>query len=40
MEEIPEWFAGARLNYAENLLQCDGDKVALYTAGKKLEIML
>lgn len=36
MEEIPEWFTGARLNYAENLLQFDGDKVALYTAGNKV----
>ena len=34
METIPEWFRGARLNFAENLLQYDDDKVALYTAGK------
>ena len=34
METIPEWFHGARLNFAENLLHYDDDKVALYTAGK------
>ena len=34
METIPEWFHGARLNFAENLLQYDDDKVALYTAGE------
>ena len=34
METIPEWFPGARLNFAENLLRYDDDKVALYTAGK------
>ena len=34
MEIIPEWFHGARLNFAENLLRYDDDKVALYTAGK------
>ena len=34
METIPEWFRGARLNFAENLLRYDDDKVALYTAGK------
>jgi len=31
MNEIPEWFPGARLNYAENLLRYpDDSKVALY----------
>lgn len=35
MEDIPEWFRGARLNFAENLLRYDDDKVALYTTGKK-----
>ncbi|KAI4820424.1 hypothetical protein KUCAC02_028402, partial [Chaenocephalus aceratus] len=30
---VPEWFKGARLNYAENLLKhADQDKVALYAA--------
>lgn len=33
MEDIPEWFRGARLNFAENLLHFDDDEVALYTAG-------
>ena len=35
MEDIPEWFCGARLNFAENLLRYDDDKVALYTTGIK-----
>ncbi|XP_064424037.1 acetoacetyl-CoA synthetase [Latimeria chalumnae] len=31
--DIPEWFKGSRLNYAENLLKHkDNDKVALYAA--------
>ncbi|XP_012518993.1 PREDICTED: acetoacetyl-CoA synthetase [Propithecus coquereli] len=31
--DVPEWFKGSRLNYAENLLQHkDNDKVALYVA--------
>ncbi|KXJ28939.1 acetoacetyl-CoA synthetase [Exaiptasia diaphana] len=34
IDEIPEWFPGARLNYAENLLRYEGNKVALYTAGE------
>ncbi|XP_067650701.1 acetoacetyl-CoA synthetase-like [Haliotis asinina] len=32
--EIPEWFHGARLNYAENLLQYNDDRVAIYAAGE------
>ena len=32
--EIPEWFRGCRLNYAENLLRFDGDKIALITCGE------
>lgn len=38
METIPEWFHGARLNFAENLLRYDDDKVALYTAGEGQEV--
>lgn len=35
ISDIPEWFKGARLNYAENLLKHgDLDKVALYAASK------
>lgn len=35
ISDIPEWFKGARLNYAENLLKhSDQDKVALYAASK------
>ncbi|KAM9822957.1 acetoacetyl-CoA synthetase [Syngnathus typhle] len=33
ISDVPEWFSGARLNYAENLLKhADEDKVALYAA--------
>ena len=32
--DIPEWFSGCRLNYAENLLKCEEDKVALITYGE------
>ncbi|XP_015754896.1 PREDICTED: acetoacetyl-CoA synthetase-like [Acropora digitifera] len=38
MEDIPEWFRGARLNFAENLLHFDDDEVALYTAGEGQEV--
>lgn len=35
ISDAPEWFKGARLNYAENLLKhADQDKVALYAASK------
>lgn len=35
--EIPEWFHGCQLNYAENVLKCpQQDKVALITYGKLL----
>lgn len=33
MQDIPEWFIGCRLNYAENLLQGNDDDIALYIAG-------
>jgi acetoacetyl-CoA synthetase len=29
MKEVPEWFPGARLNYAENILRHDGDAIAV-----------
>ncbi|XP_078410229.1 acetoacetyl-CoA synthetase [Cetorhinus maximus] len=33
--DVPEWFKGSRLNYAENLLKHkDDDKVALYSASE------
>ncbi|XP_031161209.1 acetoacetyl-CoA synthetase [Sander lucioperca] len=33
ISDVPQWFKGARLNYAENLLKhADQDKVALYAA--------
>ncbi|XP_004709676.1 acetoacetyl-CoA synthetase [Echinops telfairi] len=33
ISDVPEWFRGSRLNYAENLLQHkDNDRVALYVA--------
>ncbi|CAL1706757.1 unnamed protein product [Somion occarium] len=28
IREVPEWFSGARLNYAENMLRSDGDSIA------------
>ncbi|XP_039258965.2 acetoacetyl-CoA synthetase-like [Styela clava] len=31
----PEWFAGARLNYAENLLKFNDDKIAVYSTGEQ-----
>ena len=31
--EIPEWFHGSRLNFAENLLKYNDDRVAIYAAG-------
>ena len=34
MDEIPEWFQGSRLNFAENLLQHRDDRVAIYAASK------
>ncbi len=35
ISDVPEWFKGSRLNYAENLLKHkDQDKVALYAASK------
>lgn len=38
ISDVPEWFRGARLNYAENLLKHkDQDKVALYAATEKNE---
>lgn len=40
ISDVPEWFKGARLNYAENLLKHpDQDKVALYAASKYLHFM-
>ncbi|XP_025031934.1 acetoacetyl-CoA synthetase, partial [Python bivittatus] len=31
--DVPEWFKGSRLNYAENLLKHEeNDKIALYAA--------
>lgn len=38
ISDVPEWFKGARLNYAENLLKhADQDKVALYAASKYMD---
>lgn len=35
ISDVPEWFKGAQLNYAENLLKhADQDKVALYAASE------
>ncbi|RGB37402.1 hypothetical protein C1646_694829 [Rhizophagus diaphanus] len=36
MDQIPAWFLGAKLNFAENLLWCrDKNKVALISTGEK-----
>ena len=32
--DIPEWFHGARLNFAENLLRYRDDRTAIYSTGK------
>jgi acetoacetyl-CoA synthetase len=37
-EEVPEWFPGARLNYAENLLYRNDDGIAC-TAGNELGVV-
>lgn len=38
ISDVPEWFKGARLNYAENLLKhADLDKVALYAASEYMK---
>ncbi|KAK7934369.1 hypothetical protein WMY93_005265 [Mugilogobius chulae] len=38
ISDVPQWFRGARLNYAENLLKyADQDKVALYAATEKMK---
>lgn len=31
--EIPKWFIGSKLNYAENLLRYDDNRIALITTG-------
>ncbi|KAJ8379859.1 hypothetical protein SKAU_G00006370 [Synaphobranchus kaupii] len=38
VSDVPEWFKGSRLNYAENLLKhTDQDKVALYAVAEARE---
>jgi acetoacetyl-CoA synthetase len=38
MDDIPEWFNGARLNWAENSLWCrSSDKVAMIATGEQLK---
>ena len=32
--DVPEWFKGARINYAENLLKYDDDHVAIIATGE------
>ena len=40
VDNLPfKWFEGALLNYAENLLRHDDDKVAVYSFGKHKAIM-
>jgi acetoacetyl-CoA synthetase len=41
MDQIPSWFLGAKLNFAENLLWCrDKNKVALISTGIMNEFIL
>ena len=36
IDEIPEWFKGARMNYAENLLRYpDNNKIAFYFTSER-----
>lgn len=35
--DVPEWFTGSRLNYAEHLLDHPADKVALIGTGENLK---
>ena len=37
INEIPKWFEGARLNYAENLMQRDDDGIAIIGTGEKCD---
>ncbi|XP_002738477.1 acetoacetyl-CoA synthetase-like [Saccoglossus kowalevskii] len=37
ISDIPEWFAGSQLNYAENMLRYDDNKVAIYAAAEGKE---
>ncbi|XP_076046524.1 acetoacetyl-CoA synthetase-like [Oratosquilla oratoria] len=32
--EVPKWFSGARLNFAENLLRYRDDRIAIYSTGE------
>ena len=37
--EIPEWFSGSRLNYAENLLRYKDNKMAIIECGESLGVI-
>ncbi|TPX36707.1 hypothetical protein SmJEL517_g01203 [Synchytrium microbalum] len=36
MDQVPEWFKGARLNFAENMLKYRDDHVAIISTGEQL----
>ena len=37
--QIPEWFKGARMNYAENLLRHpDDDHIAYYYTSERIKV--
>ena len=38
MTDIPTWFCGSMLNYAENLLKFNDDRTAIITAGRSLVV--
>ncbi len=33
MADVPKWFSGLKLNYAENMLRFNDDRVALISEG-------
>lgn len=39
ISEIPTWFRGSRLNFAENLLRYNDDRVAVYSTGENFNSM-
>ena len=38
MQEVPVWFPGARLNYAENILNRNDDRIAITAARENGEV--
>lgn len=38
MNEIPKWFIGSKLNYAQNILKNKDDRVAIISTGEDASI--